>query len=75
MNVLVLDGNENQAVACTRALARAGHRVTRWSGHVLVESRLVSRVHIVIRLPVSATGRERLHRANRRPDRIGPPEP
>lgn len=36
MNVLVLDGNENQAVACTRALARAGHRVsvgadTSWS--------------------------------------------
>ena len=36
MNVLVLDGNENQAVACTRALARAGHCVsvgadTSWS--------------------------------------------
>lgn len=28
MNVLVLDGNENQAVACVRSLARAGHRVT-----------------------------------------------
>lgn len=27
MNVLVLDGNENQAVACVRSLARAGHRV------------------------------------------------
>jgi predicted ATP-grasp superfamily ATP-dependent carboligase len=25
--VLVLDGNENQAVACARSLARAGHRV------------------------------------------------
>jgi predicted ATP-grasp superfamily ATP-dependent carboligase len=36
MTVLVLDGNENQAVAATRALAAAGHRVlvgsdTRWS--------------------------------------------
>ncbi|HJZ69836.1 MAG TPA: hypothetical protein VKF81_17050, partial [Blastocatellia bacterium] len=36
MRVLVLDGNENQAVACTRSLARAGHRVfvgadTSWS--------------------------------------------
>jgi predicted ATP-grasp superfamily ATP-dependent carboligase len=34
--VLVLDGNENQAVACVRSLGRAGHRVevgaeTRWS--------------------------------------------
>ena len=28
MKVLVLDGNENQAVACTRSLARAGHRVS-----------------------------------------------
>ena len=27
MNVLVLDGNENQAVASVRSLARAGHRV------------------------------------------------
>jgi predicted ATP-grasp superfamily ATP-dependent carboligase len=27
MRVLVLDGNENQAVASTRSLARAGHRV------------------------------------------------
>lgn len=27
MRVLVLDGNENQAVACTRSLGRAGHRV------------------------------------------------
>ena len=27
MNVLVLDGNENQAVAATRSLARAGHDV------------------------------------------------
>jgi predicted ATP-grasp superfamily ATP-dependent carboligase len=36
MRVLVLDGNENQAVAAVRSLARAGHRVevgaeTRWS--------------------------------------------
>jgi predicted ATP-grasp superfamily ATP-dependent carboligase len=36
MTVLVLDGNENQSVAATRSLARAGHRVlvgadTRWS--------------------------------------------
>ena len=36
MNVLVLDGNENQAVAATRSLARAGHDVhvgaeTGWS--------------------------------------------
>lgn len=36
MHVLVLDGNENQAVASVRSLARAGHRVavgapTRWS--------------------------------------------
>jgi predicted ATP-grasp superfamily ATP-dependent carboligase len=36
MNVLVLDGNENQAVACVRSLARAGHTVrvgapTSWS--------------------------------------------
>lgn len=36
MTVLVLDGNENQAVAATRSLARAGHRVlvgaeTSWS--------------------------------------------
>jgi predicted ATP-grasp superfamily ATP-dependent carboligase len=28
MRVLVLDGNENQAVACARSLARAGHRVS-----------------------------------------------
>jgi predicted ATP-grasp superfamily ATP-dependent carboligase len=28
MRILVLDGNENQAVACTRSLARAGHRVS-----------------------------------------------
>lgn len=28
MRVLVLDGNENQAVACVRSLSRAGHRVT-----------------------------------------------
>ncbi|HEY0386072.1 MAG TPA: hypothetical protein VGC64_08665, partial [Pyrinomonadaceae bacterium] len=28
MRVLVLDGNENQAVACVRSLARAGHAVT-----------------------------------------------
>ena len=27
MNVLVLDGHGNQAVACVRSLARAGHRV------------------------------------------------
>jgi hypothetical protein len=26
--VLVLDGNENQAVACVRSLARAGYHVT-----------------------------------------------
>jgi predicted ATP-grasp superfamily ATP-dependent carboligase len=36
MRVLVLDGNENQAVACVRSLAGAGHHVsvgaaTRWS--------------------------------------------
>ena len=36
MRVLVLDGNENQAVACVRSLARAGHDVvvgspTSWS--------------------------------------------
>ena len=36
MRILVLDGNENQAVACVRSLARAGHRVevgasTAWS--------------------------------------------
>ncbi|HEY9403722.1 MAG TPA: ATP-grasp domain-containing protein [Pyrinomonadaceae bacterium] len=36
MRVLVLDGNENQAVACVRSLARAGHAVsvgahTSWS--------------------------------------------
>jgi predicted ATP-grasp superfamily ATP-dependent carboligase len=36
MDVLVLDGNVNQAVACVRSLARAGHRVfvgadTNWS--------------------------------------------
>src|ERR1044071_5003735 len=36
MRVLVLDGNENHAVAATRSLARAGHRVvvgasTSWS--------------------------------------------
>ena len=36
MNILVLDGNENQAVACVRSLGRAGHRVvvgasTSWS--------------------------------------------
>lgn len=36
MRVLVLDGNENQAVACTRSLCRAGHTVivgasTSWS--------------------------------------------
>lgn len=36
MKVLVLDGNENQAVACVRSLARAGHEVsvgadTSWS--------------------------------------------
>ena len=28
MRVLVLDGNENQAVACVRSLAAAGHRVS-----------------------------------------------
>ena len=28
MNVIVLDGTENQAVAATRSLSRAGHRVT-----------------------------------------------
>ena len=27
MSILVLDGNENQAVASVRALARTGHRV------------------------------------------------
>lgn len=36
MTIIVLDGNENQAVACVRSLARAGHRVvvgasTSWS--------------------------------------------
>jgi len=36
MNVLVLDGNQNQAVACVRSLARAGHtpytaEATSWS--------------------------------------------
>jgi predicted ATP-grasp superfamily ATP-dependent carboligase len=36
MKILVLDGNENQAVACVRSLARAGHEVyvgapARWS--------------------------------------------
>jgi predicted ATP-grasp superfamily ATP-dependent carboligase len=36
VNILVLDGNENQAVACVRSLGRAGHRVvvganTSWS--------------------------------------------
>lgn len=30
MNVLVLDGNQNQAVACVRSLARAGHIA--WAG-------------------------------------------
>src|SRR5438093_26975 len=30
MRILVLDGNENQAVACVRSLARAGHTV--WVG-------------------------------------------
>lgn len=30
MNILVLDGDQNQAVACTRSLARAGHTV--WVG-------------------------------------------
>ena len=28
MRILVLDGNENQAVACVRSLGRAGHEVT-----------------------------------------------
>ncbi|HEX8920916.1 MAG TPA: hypothetical protein VF766_05535, partial [Pyrinomonadaceae bacterium] len=28
MRILVLDGNENQAVACVRSLARAGHSVS-----------------------------------------------
>src|SRR5262252_6642007 len=27
MKIIVLDGNENQAVACVRSLARAGHQV------------------------------------------------
>ena len=36
MKVIILDGNENQAVACVRSLARAGHEVhvgapARWS--------------------------------------------
>src|SRR5688572_4166731 len=36
MNVLILDGNENQAVAAVRSLRRAGHHVyvgaeSRWS--------------------------------------------
>src|SRR5262245_44775715 len=36
MKIIVLDGNENQAVACVRSLARAGHQVvvgapTAWS--------------------------------------------
>ena len=36
MNILVLDGNQNQAVACVRSLAQAGHTVkvgdsTNWS--------------------------------------------
>lgn len=36
MRILVLDGNENQAVACVRSLSRAGHKVlvgadTAWS--------------------------------------------
>src|SRR5262249_60369081 len=36
MRIIVLDGNENQAVACVRSLARAGHQVvvgapTAWS--------------------------------------------
>src|SRR5215471_10884189 len=36
MKIIVLDGNENQAVACVRSLARAGHQVvvgapTSWS--------------------------------------------
>ncbi|HEY7181236.1 MAG TPA: hypothetical protein VIC84_07445 [Blastocatellia bacterium] len=36
MKIIVLDGNENQAVACVRSLARAGHQVvvgapTTWS--------------------------------------------
>ena len=28
MRVLVLDGNENQAVACVRSLAKGGHVVS-----------------------------------------------
>src|SRR6185503_19523381 len=28
MRVLILDGNENQAVACARSLSRAGHQVS-----------------------------------------------
>src|SRR5271168_1568742 len=37
MRILVLDGNQNQAVACVRSLARHGHTV--WAGESLAWSK------------------------------------
>jgi predicted dinucleotide-binding enzyme len=48
MKIIALDGNENQAAACVRSLARAGHRVivgatTAWSKDVEFSSDLSNR--------------------------------
>ena len=42
MKIMVLDGNENQAVACVRSLSQAGHEVYVGSLHPLVKSGLVA---------------------------------
>ena len=60
MRVLVLDGNENHAVAAVRSLARAGHQRVRRCRYGLVESGLVAWRSGSIRLPLATARWRRL---------------
>src|SRR4030095_6524393 len=70
MKIIVLDGNENQAVACVRALARAGHQVcvgarTAWSKAGW--SRYCERTFVYPALDVSAFVERIVQEARREP--------
>jgi predicted ATP-grasp superfamily ATP-dependent carboligase len=69
VNILVLDGNENQSVAATRSLSRAGHRVfvgsdtswskAGWSRHAAGTFEYTSPGHDVDRFTASIAGMTR----------------
>src|SRR5262252_3444099 len=70
MKIIVLDGNENQAVACVRSLARAGHQVvvgapTAWSKAGW--SRYCERTFVYPALDVSAFVERIVQEARREP--------